>query len=273
MIRFGFIVPGGTADEIVDLARAAESAGWDGVFTWDGICLDGAPRIFDPWVLLGAMATATSRVRLGAILTPLARRRPWKVAREALTVDHLSHGRLVLPVGLGALDDGGFGKVGEPTDRKTRAELLDEALEILTGLWSGQPYHFDGHHFQLAEMTFRPPPVQTPRIPIWVAGAWPSERSMRRALRYDGVLVEKIDGDLTPEDIAAIARYALDRRPTDAPFEIIRDGETPGEDPARAAALVRPYAEAGLTWWMESRWSSSGDDVRARIQQGPPKLE
>src|SRR6185437_8645693 len=131
-----------------------------------------------------AMALRTTRVRLGAIISPLSRRRPWKVARETVSLDNLSDGRLILPVGLGALDDGGFGKVGEPTERKTRAELLDESLAILTGLWSGQPFSFSGKHYHLDEMTFTPPPIQRPRIPIWVVGAWPSERSMRRAIRY-----------------------------------------------------------------------------------------
>src|SRR5436190_24311266 len=119
---------------------------------------------------MAAMATRTRRVRIGALVTPLARRRPWKVARETVTLDHLSGGRLVLAVGLGALDDGGFGKVGEPTDPRTRAERLDESLAILTGLWTGLPFGFQGRHYQVDEMTFSPGPVQRPRIPIWVAG-------------------------------------------------------------------------------------------------------
>ncbi len=274
MLRYGFVIPGGTAEEIVALAREAEAAGWDGVFTWDGIYIEGAPLMFDPWVLMGAIASATSRVRIGAVLTPLARRRPWKVARETVTIDHLSHGRLVLPVGLGALDDGGFGKVGEPTDRKTRAELLDESLEILTGLWSGQPFSYAGRHYHLEEMTFTPAPVQSPRIPVWVVGAWPSERSLRRALRYDGILVARMEGEVSPDDIVAIRRYAAERRPTDAAFDIIWEGETPGDDRKRAAVMLRPYAEAGLTWWMESRWSATSvETVRERIRQGPPKLD
>ena len=119
-----------------------------------------------------------------------ARRRPWKLAREAMTVDRLSGGRLVLPVGLGALDDQGFGNVGEETDARVRAELLDETLAILDGLWSGEPFAFDGDHYRFGPMTFRPTPVQRPRIPIWVVGAWPHARSMRRAARWDGVVVQ-----------------------------------------------------------------------------------
>jgi alkanesulfonate monooxygenase SsuD/methylene tetrahydromethanopterin reductase-like flavin-dependent oxidoreductase (luciferase family) len=215
---------------------------------------------YDPWVVMAAMAMLTEGVRIGAVLTPPARRRPWKLARETVALDHLSGGRLVLPVGLGALDDGGFSKVGEPTDRKVRAKLLDESLEILTGLWSEEPFSYEGEHYQLEEMTFRSPPVQRPCIPIWVVGAWASRKSMGRALRYDGVLVATIGGSaessgITPETIREIKAYAEENRAETTPFDIVWEGQTPGEDPGRAAAVVRPYAEAGATWWIESPWT------------------
>jgi alkanesulfonate monooxygenase SsuD/methylene tetrahydromethanopterin reductase-like flavin-dependent oxidoreductase (luciferase family) len=220
------------------------------------------------------MAMRTERVRIGAMLTPPARRRPWKLARETMTLDRLSDGRLVLPVGLGALDDGGFSKVGEPTDRKVRAQLLDESLEILTGLWSGEPFAYEGEHYRLEEMTFLPRPVQSPRIPIWVVGAWPSEKSMRRALRYDGLLAYTTRGEVTPEDIRAMKAYVEENRGATAPFDIVWEGVTPGEDPDRAAQIVGPFAEAGITWWMESMWSppNEPDDLRTRIKQGPPPV-
>ena len=148
---------------------------------------------FDPWVTLAAMAMRTERIRIGAIVTPPARRRPWKLARETMSVDRLSGGRLILPVGLGALDDGAFGNVGEPTEARVRAERLDESLAILEGLWSGEPFGFEGEHYRFEPMTFRPRPVQRPRIPIWVVGAWPNERSTRRALRFDGILPQTSD--------------------------------------------------------------------------------
>lgn len=277
-MKYGFIIPSGDIHTVAELAVEAESAGWDGAFYWDGINIQNYPG-FDPWVTMAAMAMRTTRVRLGAIVSPLSRRRPWKVARETVSLDHLSHGRLVLPVGLGALDDGGFGKVGEPTDRKTRAELLDESLDILTGLWSGEPFSYSGKHYHLDEMTFLPKPVQTPRIPIWVVGAWPSERSLARVLRYDGLLPNLIrDGkqqDITPGDIREMAAYVAERRALTTPFDIIMEGETPGDDLARAAEQVRPFAEAGATWWNESRWNAMGDvdSVRERIRQGPPRIE
>ncbi|MBA3851642.1 MAG: LLM class flavin-dependent oxidoreductase, partial [Chloroflexi bacterium] len=202
-----------------------------------------------------------------------------KLARETVTVDRLSGGRLVIPVALGATDDGGFGKVGEPTDRRTRAELLDEGLEILTGLWSGEPFRYAGKHHRLDEMTFIPRPVQHPRIPIWVVAAWPSERSMERAARYDGALPSKQGANgsfgaaLTPDDVRELRAWLAARRPDGAPFDIILEGETPADDPAAAAAYVRPLAEAGATWWLEGLWDAMGDSdrLRRRIVAGPPK--
>lgn len=278
-MQYGFIIPIGDIHTIVEMAGEAEAAGWDGVFYWDGISIPSMPSMFDPWVALAAIAQRTTRVRIGAILTPVSRRRPWKLARETVSVDQLSRGRLVLPVGLGALDDGGFAKVGEVTDRKTRAELLDEGLEILTGLWSGKPFSFEGKHYHLEEMTFTPPPVQTPRIPIWVVGAWPREKSMQRVLRYDGLMPNKINpdgthGEVTPDDIRAMKDYIEQHRTLTTPFDIITEGETPGDDPVQGAALIRPYAAAGSTWWMEARWGAhTVEEVRARIKQGPPRIE
>jgi alkanesulfonate monooxygenase SsuD/methylene tetrahydromethanopterin reductase-like flavin-dependent oxidoreductase (luciferase family) len=264
---------------VAELAREVEEAGWDGVFYWDGICV-GAMETYDPWVVMAAMAMRTERVRIGAVLTPPARRRPWKLARETATLDHLSGGRLVLPVGLGAIDDGGFSRVGEPTDKKVRAQLLDESLDILTGLWGGEPFSYEGEHYKMEEMTFRPPPVQRPRIPIWVVGAWPSRKSMRRALRYDGVLAATVNGNaespgVTPETIREIKAYAEKNRDDATPFDIVWEGQTPGGDPERTASIVRPYAEAGVTWWIESPWTppNEPEDLHLRISQGPPRLD
>ena len=277
-MQFGFVIPKGDVHTVAELAHEAEAAGWDGAFYWDGIYIESGWPVYDPWVVMAAMAMRTERVRIGALLTPLSRRRPWKVARETVTLDHLSRGRLVLPVGLGAVDT--FGKVGEVTDRKVRAQLLDESLAILTGLWSGQPFSFQGEHYQVGEMTFLPTPVQSPRIPIWVVGAWPRPKSMARALRNDGVLPTKPEpdgafADPTPADIAAIKAYIAERRAETTPFDIVMEGLTPGDDPARAAAIVRPLAEAGATWWIESMWTEPNevDDLRTRIRQGPPRVD
>jgi alkanesulfonate monooxygenase SsuD/methylene tetrahydromethanopterin reductase-like flavin-dependent oxidoreductase (luciferase family) len=268
-MKYGFIVTTGDPRAAAELAAEAEAAGWDGVFYWDAIAI-GDTEMYDPWVVMAGMAMRTERVRLGAIVTPPSRRRPWKLARETMTLDRLSNGRLVLPVGLGALDDAGFENVGEPTDTRTRAELLDESLEILEGLWSGKPFAYSGRHFRFGPMTFAPRPVQEPRIPIWVVGAWPHERSMRRVLRFDGIFTQTD----RPEDLRAIAEYvALERtpKPGDHPFEIIAQGRTK-LDRAAAAAVVRPFAEAGATWWIDGNWGATVESLRRRIQAGPPRV-
>lgn len=282
-MNYGFIIPRGDVQTIPELAEQVEAAGWDAVFIPDCISIEAeqypATEWFDPWVLLAVIAVRTRRVRFGTMLTPLSRRRPWKVARETVTLDHLSNGRLILPVGLGAAgDDAGFYKVGEAMDRKTRARLLDESLDIITGLWSGQQLYYEGEHYHVQGMTLLPPPVQSPRIPIWVVGAWPRTKSMRRALRYDGLLPNKLDEDgkpaeITPADIRAMKTYSEEHRASTTSYDIVWEGRTPGEDREKAAAIVRQWEQAGATWWLEAMWESdvTMDDVRERIEQGPPR--
>lgn len=281
-MRYGIILTTGEPGEQADLAARAEAAGWDGVFTYDAIAI-GTSDLHDPWIVLAAMAMRTSRVTLGAIVFAPARRRPWKLAREAMTLDRLSGGRLVLPVGLGTLDDQGFGNVGEPTKARARAERLDETLAILEGLWSGEPFGFEGCHYQFRPMTFRPTPIQRPRIPIWVVGAWPHERSMRRALRWDGIVVQvnARDGDPSTgheplKDVTAwISRArAADPSVADRPFDIVVDGRTPADDPAAAGAITRAHATAGATWWTEVDWGAASlAGIERRIDAGPPRHE
>ncbi len=268
-MKFGFLVTAGDPRTAADLAAEAEAAGWDGVFYWDAIAIAGM-EIYDPWVVMAAMAMRTERVRLGAIVSPPSRRRPWKMAKETMSLDVLSNGRLIVPVGLGALDDEAFGNVGEATEARTRAEMLDELLAILEGLWSGEPFAHEGRHYRFGPMTFRPTPVQKPRIPIWVIGAWPNERSVRRALRYDGILPQTTD----PEAIRALVTYIERERPPSpgVPYEIMVEGVTP-PDPASAGAQLAPLAKAGATWWVESDWNDSTvETLRRRLSAGPPTI-
>jgi alkanesulfonate monooxygenase SsuD/methylene tetrahydromethanopterin reductase-like flavin-dependent oxidoreductase (luciferase family) len=266
-VKSGFIVTTGDPQTAAELAAEAEAAGWDGVFYWDGVAI-GDIEIYDPWVVMAAMAMRTERVLLGAIVSPPSRRRPWKLARETMTLDRLSNGRLVLPVGLGALDDAAFGNVGEPTDARTRAEMLDESLAILEGLWSGEPFGFEGRHYRFGPMTFRPTPVQRPRIPIWVVGAWPKERSVRRALRFDGILPQTSD----PDEIREVAAFVERERSHAGPFDIVVEG-TSSLDPGEAAGRVRPLADAGATWWVEADWTGTTvESLRRRIAAGPPTV-
>ncbi len=277
-MRHGIVLAVGGPRDAAELAALAEAAGWDGVFTWDGIAV-GPGDTYDPWIVMAAIAMRTERVCLGAIVTPPARRRPWKLAREAATLDHLSGGRLVLPVGLGALDDAAFGGVGEPTAARTRAALLDESLAILEGLWSGEPFAFEGRHYRFAAMTFRPPPVQRPRIPVWVVGAWPSPRSMARAARWDGIVAQArgADGESaapTPGQVREIVDW-IARERADAgragPYDVVAQGSTPAGDPGAARGTAAAFAEAGATWWIEADWNTSLGGLRERIAAGPPR--
>ena len=206
-MKYGFVLPCGDARTAADFAYDAEQAGWDGFFVYEPVWG------IDAWVSLAAAAMRTERIRLGTDLTPLSRMRPWKLASETATLDNLSNGRVILVVGLGAIDTG-FAEFGEVTDRKTRAELLDEGLDILNGLWRGQPFSYDGKHYQVKPTEFMPPPppVQQPRIPIWTVGAWPRPKSMRRVLRCDGILPVVMSddrqwGDVTPDVIREIRAF------------------------------------------------------------------
>ena len=274
-MQYGFVLPRGDASVAADFARQAEQAGWNGFFVWEPVW--GV----DAWVSLTAAAMVTRRIRLGTMLTPLSRMRPWKLASETTTLDNLSGGRVILAVGLGALDTG-FQEFGEVTDRKTRAELLDEGLDILTGLWKGQPFRYHGKHYQIEPLKFPhlpPLPIQQPRIPIWVVGAWPRPKSMQRVLRYDGLL-PAISGKTgkvemrpaNPAEISQMKTWIAERRTLSTPFDIIVEGHTPGDRPDEAANILRPYAEAGATWWLEAMWDASDlERVLARIHQGPPR--
>lgn len=273
---------------LAELAVEAEAAGWDGFFVWDSIAIDpemldeGNREMCDPWLALALVADRTERMRIGPIITPLSRRRPWKVARETTTLDHLSHGRVTLPTGLGSLEDGGFKRVNEITDRRQRAQRLDEALAILDGLWSGEPFSFEGEHYQIDGLTLLPRPVQRPRIPIWPVVAWPRPRSMARGLDREGVMPVFMtkDGEIraiAPDELAEMCTYLAAQRPG-KPFDVIIEAETPGDDPEAAAAIVRPFAAAGATWWMESIWwhfyrhPGEVEPLRRRIWQGPPQI-
>lgn len=269
---------------LATLAHETEAAGWDGFFTWDHIATASSPRgqraaaepIIDTWVALTVVAMSTERIRFGPRVTPLPRRRPWKLARETVSLDQLSGGRLILGVGSGfpVIVDAELGRFGEPTDPTVRAELLDEGLDVLAGLWSGQPFSYRGRHHRVDEVTFLPTPVQSPRIPIWVAATWPSKPPFRRAAQWDGICLPQGDGSLTPEQMSEAIVYVKQHRATDAPFDVTWAGLTPGNNRHYGSNMLAPYVEAGLTWWTESLGPQRGsfEEMRLRIQQGPPTL-
>jgi alkanesulfonate monooxygenase SsuD/methylene tetrahydromethanopterin reductase-like flavin-dependent oxidoreductase (luciferase family) len=250
-----------------DLAKQAEDAGWDGFFTWDHILPWSAGPVADPWITLTAVALATQRITLGPMVTPLARRRPWVVARQAVTLDHLSGGRLILGVGLGFPPDREFGTFGEDPSDHVRAEKLDEALAILDGMWKGEAFEFKGKHFQISQDTFLPRPLQQPRIPVWVAGMWPGRGPFRRAARWDGVFpIDAGTGGaaFSPEDLAEMVTYLKELRPDLSGFEIVA--------PLAQGRRAAEYEAAGATWVISGPTLEGGlDELRPRIAAGPPE--
>lgn len=196
------------------LADAAESAGWDGLFLWDHVLRspDEVADIADPWICLAAAATTTNRIRLGTMVTPITRRRPIKLAREAISLDQLSSGRLTLGLGLGVDSYGELSKLGEVVDARERGQRLDEGVELLCRFWSGEPVVFTGDHFVADDVTVQPRPVQRPRIPLWFAARGGSRKPVRRAARYDGLFPVDVTGDDLREmiDLVAAERGDID---------------------------------------------------------------
>jgi alkanesulfonate monooxygenase SsuD/methylene tetrahydromethanopterin reductase-like flavin-dependent oxidoreductase (luciferase family) len=273
-MQSGIVISTGTAREFAELAVAAEAAGWDAIFTWEAVW---GP---DAWVTLTAAAMVTERIRLGTMLTPLPRLRPWDLAGKVATLDALSGGRVQLAVGLGALHEGWLA-FERDEGRRVRAEKLDEGLAVYDGLMRGQPFAFTGRHYQVTPTDFMPPPppVQQPRVPVWVVGAHPSGKSLRRAARWDGLLPTKVGGSpesaFGPADLAEVVAAVRPLRaeaglPWDG-YQVVAEGVSPA-GPA-GDALVREWADAGATFWVESDWSMGDDAVRRhreRIHAGPP---
>ncbi len=293
-MKFGFISSFGTIDQHIALARESEEHGWDGFFTWDAISLDGewAMPVYDPFAVLAAAATVTERITLGAMVFAVPRHRPWELAQRALTVDRLSGGRLVLPVGVGVGDDRGFTSVpGQATGLKERAALLDETLAWLEQSWSGEGFEFHGEHIDTGPFRFPEQPVNG-RIPVWPVGVWDAERppakNLRRTLRWDGI-VPQLRGtadDLTAEHITGLVDWLTAHRSdetegngtadarSDRPFEIILQGKL-SPDPAEAAEQARVMADAGVTWWIDSWWDPATvtpEQLLEKVRQGPPNL-
>ena len=270
--------PFGDPSLLVELAVAAEEHGWDGFFVWDHqLWRDPRWDVADPVVVIAAVAARTARVRVGILVNVLARRRVGKVARESVTLDLLSGGRLVVGAGLGSLD-AEFTAFGESGDTRERAARLDESLSLLDALWGGEPVTARGEYLTAAEVTMLPRPVQRPRIPIWCGGRWPNKAPFRRAARWDGVMPTHLSYGLgetmPPEELRAAIQYTRGHRTAGGPFDVALEGRTDGAAPDRGAGHVTPYLEAGLTWWIEALgwWRGTPADAMTRVRQGPPRL-
>lgn len=277
----GIIVPnfGEYSDPVVlaAMAREAEESGWDGFFVWDQISMDTPEPVCDPWIALTLIARETTRIKLGPMVTPIPRRRPTTLARQSVTLDHLSGGRLILGVGLGAFEYEEFEALGDEPDLKIRAEILDEGLEVLAGLWSGEPFAHEGKHFHIKTAQFLPKPVQKPRIPVWVAGIWPNKKPFRRAARWDGVMPgwDIMGGTKqSPQDVREMVKYIMSMRTSGEPFEVAYGGKTSGIDKDADREEVRLYREAGITWWLEdlNPWRGSLAEMKERIKNGSTRI-
>jgi hypothetical protein len=285
-MRFGFVVPFADPQAFTELATLGERHAWDGIFTWEALW--GT----DAWVTLGAAAMVTSRIRLGTLLTPAARHRPWDLASRVGTVDRLSGGRAILSVGLGALHDGWLAFEADE-GRRVRAERLDECLAIYAGLMHGQPFAFEGRHHSARPTDFMlpPPPVHQPHPPVWVVGAHlvgqPKQPSLERAARWDGLLPTVVVGDPVlgrpsydlesfAEVVGVVRQLRADQGlPWDG-YERVVEADSSGEF-VQLEGSPTDWEEAGATWWVESWWSvPSGPaglaEVRRRVEAGPPRV-
>lgn len=261
---------------VAELARLAEQSGWDGVFVEDYVFFHDGSDAYDPWITLAAIALATERITLATMVTPLPRRRIWKVAAEAMTIDHLSGGRMALGVGLGDPNSADNRAVGEASDDRTRAEILDESLKVLAMLWTGEPVTFHGDHVTITEATMRPRPVQRPRIPVWVGGCYQRRGPRERAMRWDGACLYAIPPDqgwrdLTADDVRNLRTKARVRRGDDD-FTILVGGRSRQDDRAAELRYVTDLARAGANWWHEYIAPNTPlETVRARITEGPTR--
>jgi alkanesulfonate monooxygenase SsuD/methylene tetrahydromethanopterin reductase-like flavin-dependent oxidoreductase (luciferase family) len=286
-MKYGLSLPNGgvcgDARILAELGCLAEKAGWDGVFVEDYIVhqSDGAVPTCDPWIALAAMAVGTTRIKLGTSVTPLNRRRPWKVAREAVALDQLSNGRFILGIGSGDAGEAGFSRVNEVRDARERSKILDEALDVILGLWTGKPFSYQGHYFQVDEMTFLPTPVQQPRIPILVGGGWPLPGPSLRAARFEGCCLYKQhepgdSSDWTPEEVRTLKEFIESHRSEQqrgTAYEIKLGGRSRSDDWEQDRALMKSLAGAGVTWWVEYVPASELEIMRTSVRQGPLRID
>ncbi len=275
-LKFGVTLPYGDARICANLARYAEESGWDGVFVGDAIwCVD-------PMIQLTAAAMTTSHIRLGTMVLAMPLRRPNHVASESLAIDLLSQGRLILGMATGATWMGWQAFPDENVDTKARAEMLDEAIEIITRMHQSEQFDFDGKHYHIKlsamDTVYYPPKtIQQPRVPIWIPGVWPRMKSMRRVLKCDGLLPFKMNADnkfvdVTPADLREMKAFIDANRTLATPFDYVIEGQANTLGREQARDKIMPWVDAGITWWIEGLWNVPAGEVEGRIKQGPPVI-
>jgi alkanesulfonate monooxygenase SsuD/methylene tetrahydromethanopterin reductase-like flavin-dependent oxidoreductase (luciferase family) len=279
MVKYGLSLPNGGPNprDIIQFASLAEDSGWDGIFLEDYLIWQGHQEVptYDPWILLTGMAMVTKRIRLGTMVTPLTRRRPWKVASECTTLDLISNGRMILGVGLGDTESGedSFSLFGEITDSQQRAKMLDECLAIIHGIWQPGSFHFDGKYYHVKEINLQPKPVQKPGIPIWVGGAYPFEGPLRRAAQWNGSCLYKHKVHfLLPEDLRDIKAFIESNRSSDEPYDYALGGCKRWDDEEKQVQYMRSLIEEGMTWWLEYVPPNKTSIMKADIARGPLRI-
>jgi alkanesulfonate monooxygenase SsuD/methylene tetrahydromethanopterin reductase-like flavin-dependent oxidoreductase (luciferase family) len=252
-------------DLLVELAIDAERSGWDGFFLWDHLKYGSRVRdILDPYICLSAIAAATSTMELGVMVTPLVRRRPAVLARQAVTLDHVSHGRVILGFGIGDDFAGELSSFGDEVDAKVRGQMLTEGLEVLTDLMSGEPVNHEGEFYRASEVRYLPVAVRPGGIPIWLAARWPNPAPLRRAAKYQGVFVIGLSD---PADIAELRRRLSESGADLEHFDIVVLGAV-GDD-------VSAWDEVGVTWRLAQigPFEIEFAAVREAVLAGPPSPE
>ena len=273
-VKFGIYIANhgitSNPQDYVKLAKSAEENGWEGFFLWDHVFLPWSPdvHVLDSWSMLAAIATQTNTLTLGTTVTPLARRRPMVIARQAITIDRLSNGKFILGVGLGGTEE--LKVLGEEENPKVRGEMLDESLEILKGLWSGKPFTYDGKHYKIKEpVTFQP----ASDIKIWVGGFWPNKKPFRRAAKYDGIFPLKVghDPSIYIEDYQEIKSYIGKYRKSMESFDLVKSIYTIKDK--EHDVYIHDFIDFGVAWLLEAFWSErcSLKEIQKRIEQGPPE--
>ncbi|MFW9768301.1 MAG: LLM class flavin-dependent oxidoreductase [Candidatus Thorarchaeota archaeon] len=284
-MKYGINLPNfgwfGDINTLVEIAIETEDAGWDGFFLWDHMMVfkheDMVLPFVDPWIALAAIACNTEKLKLGPLITPIPRRRPWKVAREAVSIDHLSNGRLILGLGIGAPPEVEFDYFGEVSDAKTRAEMLEEGLAIITSAWSGKLFSHEGKHYQLKEMAFLPKPKQEPRIPLWIGGGIPHKSPFRRAAKFDGVapVHSAWPEPVTPEHLKDVLEIITAERGNLNDYDVVVCGDTTGTHSEKDWGVVEPWIQIGATWFLENinGMRAEIEELRERIRAGPPDVK
>ena len=272
-MKYGFYTPNfgycGEPKNLLDLAIECEAAGWDGFFVWDHLQFPNMEPAADPWVALSAIASHTSTISLGPMITPLPRREIVKLAREALTLDHLSDGRLILGIGLGYQSLPEWSGFGHEQDAKIRGGMADEGLQVLSALGSGNAVDHKGTYYTAVCEAWAKP-KKSPSIPVWIAGQWPGKKPFKRAARWNGVIPMARDqmegGKITPSDLSELLALIDSENKRSPDFDTVMIGMKPTE------AELEAYSNEGVTWWLEASgpWSISLDEMKEQVRRGPP---